>query len=253
MPATESSATIVTRRGDREIVLTREFDAPRELVFKAMTDPNHIPRWWGPRRYTTVVDKMDVRPGGKWRFINKGPDGEHAFRGEYREIVPPERIVTTEAFDESWYPGEAVGMIELSERPPGRTIPSDARRTQGSVGHVPVRAGAARDRTDSPPLQPPVPRDAHPEQHPAVIEAPDLGLPVGARAIADRDLEDPQVEPRGPEDEVEIPEGIHPGEFAPAESGATGSVVIRNSDRSFVSPRRAIAPIGAEDLNVNVP
>lgn len=91
-----STATTVTLPSDREILITREFDAPRDLVFKAMTDPDLIPRWWGPRAYTTVVDKMDVRPGGTWRFLNRMSDGsEHAFRGEYREVVRPERIVQT--------------------------------------------------------------------------------------------------------------------------------------------------------------
>src|SRR5712691_738154 len=96
MAAGSSTATKITLPSDREILITREFGAPRDAVFKAMTDPDLIPRWWGPRAYTTVVDKMDVRPGGKWRFINRPPDGaEHAFRGEYREIIPPERIVQT--------------------------------------------------------------------------------------------------------------------------------------------------------------
>jgi len=95
MATASSAATNVTLPSDREILVTREFDAPRDLVFKAMTDPTLIPRWWGPRQQTTIVDKMDVRPGGAWRFIHRGPDGETAFRGEYREIVAPERIVQT--------------------------------------------------------------------------------------------------------------------------------------------------------------
>ena len=86
----------VTRVSDTELRLTREFDAPRELVFKAMTDPALLSRWWGPRRYRTVVDELDVRPGGKWRMRNIGADGdEHAFRGEFREVVPSERVVWT--------------------------------------------------------------------------------------------------------------------------------------------------------------
>ncbi len=81
---------------DREIELTRVFDAPRELVFETMMDPELIPQWWGPRRYTTEVGKMDVRVGGKWRFLNRAADGtEHWFNGEYREIVPNERVVQT--------------------------------------------------------------------------------------------------------------------------------------------------------------
>lgn len=90
----------VTLPSDREIVMTRVFNAPRELVFKVWTDPNLIPQWWGPRSLTTTVDKMDVRPGGLWRFVQQGPDGnEYAFNGVYREIAPPERIVSTFEFE----------------------------------------------------------------------------------------------------------------------------------------------------------
>ncbi|TMG47455.1 MAG: ATPase [Chloroflexi bacterium] len=100
MAAASESKTKVTLPSDREILITREFDAPRDLVFKAMTDPDLIGRWWGPRNYETVVDKMDVRPGGTWRFIHRQADGtEFAFRGEYREVVPPERIVQTFEFE----------------------------------------------------------------------------------------------------------------------------------------------------------
>jgi uncharacterized protein YndB with AHSA1/START domain len=111
----------VTRVSDTELNLTREFDAPRDLVWKAMTDPALMSRWWGPRRYKTVVDTMDVRPGGKWRMRNIAADGgEHAFRGEYREIVPPERIVMT--FEYEPLPGHiSVETMTLTERD-GRTL-----------------------------------------------------------------------------------------------------------------------------------
>jgi len=111
----------VTRVSDTELHLTREFDAPRDLVWKAMTDPALMSRWWGPRRYKTVVDMMDVRPGGKWRMRNIAADGgEHAFRGEYREIVPPERIVMT--FEYEPLPGHiSVETMTLTERD-GRTL-----------------------------------------------------------------------------------------------------------------------------------
>jgi uncharacterized protein YndB with AHSA1/START domain len=90
----------VTKPSDRELEMTRTLDAPRELIFKTMLDPDLIPRWWGPRRYSTVVDKMDVRVGGKWRFANRAADGtEYWFNGEYREIVPPERVVQTFEFE----------------------------------------------------------------------------------------------------------------------------------------------------------
>ncbi|HEX5726482.1 MAG TPA: SRPBCC family protein, partial [Longimicrobiaceae bacterium] len=79
---------------DREIVLTRVFDAPRELVFRAWTDPEQVPLWWGPRGFTTTTHEMEVRPGGVWRFVMHGPDGtDYPNRVEYVEVVEPERLV----------------------------------------------------------------------------------------------------------------------------------------------------------------
>ncbi len=111
-----TSSLQVTTPSDREIVMTRVFDAPRELVFKAYTDPAVIPHWWGPRRYTTVVDKMDMRAGGAWRFVSRDADGnEFGFHGEYREVVPPERIVQT--FEFEGMPGHvSVETLTLVER-----------------------------------------------------------------------------------------------------------------------------------------
>lgn len=81
---------------DREIVLSRVFDAPRDLVFQAWTDPDHIDRWWGPDGFTTTTREMDVRPGGVWRFVMHGPDGaDYPNRIIYDEIVRPERLVYT--------------------------------------------------------------------------------------------------------------------------------------------------------------
>ncbi len=89
------TATITTP-SDREIHIERVFAAPRDRVFAVYTDPALIPEWWGPRGSTTVVDKMDVRTGGDWRFVTSDCDGrETAFRGAYREVSPPERIVQT--------------------------------------------------------------------------------------------------------------------------------------------------------------
>jgi len=86
----------LTTPTDREIRVERIFDAPRDRVFAAFTDPALIPEWWGPYDTTTVVDEMDVRPGGRWRFIARDCEGrETAFRGVYREVTPPERIVQT--------------------------------------------------------------------------------------------------------------------------------------------------------------
>lgn len=96
-----SSSFKATTPSDREIVLTRLFDAPRELVFEAMTRPEHVRRWWGnlDQRYSMPVCEIDLRVGGAWRFVGRGPTGEYGFHGEYREIVRPERLVFTEIYD----------------------------------------------------------------------------------------------------------------------------------------------------------
>ncbi|HEY0319182.1 MAG TPA: SRPBCC family protein [Solirubrobacterales bacterium] len=87
---------IVTTPSDREIHVERIFDAPRDRVFAVYTDPELIPEWWGPRGTETMVDEMDVRPGGRWRFLTRDSDGsEIAFRGVFREVTPPERLVQT--------------------------------------------------------------------------------------------------------------------------------------------------------------
>jgi uncharacterized protein YndB with AHSA1/START domain len=86
--------TNATSTADREIVTTRTFDAPRELVFKMWTDPEHIVQWWGPNGFTTTTYSMDVRPGGVWRFVMHGPDGaDYQNKITYLEIVKPERLV----------------------------------------------------------------------------------------------------------------------------------------------------------------
>ena len=90
----------VSTSGDRWIHMTRLFDAPRHLVFEAMTKPEHIKRWWGQLGdgYSVPVCEVDLRPGGAWRFVNRHPKGEAEFYGVYREIAPPERVVFTEIY-----------------------------------------------------------------------------------------------------------------------------------------------------------
>ena len=79
---------------DREIIITRVFDAPRELVWQAMTDPNHVVHWWGPRGFSTTIETMDVRPGGVWKHTMHGPDGtDYPNKSIFKEVVKPERIV----------------------------------------------------------------------------------------------------------------------------------------------------------------
>jgi len=105
--ATTTGATVLTTPSGREIVSERVFDAPRERVFTAFTDPELIPEWWGPRRLTTTVDKMDVRRGGAWRFVSRDSNGEEqGFRGTYREVTPPERVVQT--FEWEGMPGHVI-------------------------------------------------------------------------------------------------------------------------------------------------
>ncbi len=91
---------VAASSADREIVMTRVFDAPRELVFDAWTDPKHVAEWWGPRGFTTTVSEHDLRVGGLWRFVMHGPDGtDYQNRVVYREIVRPERLVYTHGSD----------------------------------------------------------------------------------------------------------------------------------------------------------
>ena len=100
--ARNSDTFTVTTPSDREIRMSRLFDAPRHLVFEAMSKPEHIREWWGRLGdgYSVPVCEVDLRPGGRWRFVNRHPHGEAAFHGVYREITPPERIVFTEIFEE---------------------------------------------------------------------------------------------------------------------------------------------------------
>src|SRR5262249_53904057 len=92
-----SAAALV---GDREIAITREFHAPRELVFEAFTDSRHLAHWWGPRGFRTTTSDMDVRQGGAWRFVMHGPDGrDYANEIIYVEVASPQRLVYTQSGD----------------------------------------------------------------------------------------------------------------------------------------------------------
>ena len=105
----------VTTPTEREIVLTRVFDAPREMVYDAWTKPELLRRWFGPRGTSMSVCEIDLRVGGKWRFVLRCPDGrEMGMHGVYRELVRPERTVHTECFDD--YPGESIVTGVLVER-----------------------------------------------------------------------------------------------------------------------------------------
>ena len=113
----------LTTPSDREIAMTRGFDAPRQLVFDAHTKPDLVKQWLlGPPGWSMPVCEMDVRVGGKYRWVwRHDRDGTSmGMGGVYREIVAPERLVTTEKFDEAWYPGESVNTLVLVEKA-GRT------------------------------------------------------------------------------------------------------------------------------------
>src|SRR5262245_30536597 len=100
--AANTDSFTVTTPSDNEIRMTRVFTAPRHLVFDAMTKPEHVTQWWGRLGdgYSVPVCEIDLRLGGAWRFVNRHPNGEAAFHGEYREITPPSRLVFTEIFED---------------------------------------------------------------------------------------------------------------------------------------------------------
>ena len=104
--------TTLTLPSDREILMTRKFEAPREVVWETLTDPDLIPKWWGFARDATEVKKMDVRKGGQWQFITRTSGGEVVdFHGEYREVKRPEKLVYTFLFGDM-EPGE--GFVEIT-------------------------------------------------------------------------------------------------------------------------------------------
>ena len=112
---TSSRSATVTLPSDEEILITREFNAPRHLVFKAWTTPELVRRWWHAGRGEMTVCEIDLRVGGGWRYVMVTPDGmEVAFHGEYREIVPGERLVSTEVY-EGMPDAEALDTMTLTE------------------------------------------------------------------------------------------------------------------------------------------
>ena len=115
----------IAEPGRQEIVITRVYDAPRTLVFKAFTDPNSVPQWWGPSYLTTTVEKMDIRQGGIWRFVQRDAAGnQYGFHGVYHESLAPERLVYTFEFEGA--PGNVLlTTITFEEQPGGKTKLTD--------------------------------------------------------------------------------------------------------------------------------
>jgi uncharacterized protein YndB with AHSA1/START domain len=145
---TESSKLLITTPSDRELAMTRTFDAPRHLVFDAYTKPELLKRWFGPVGWTLVVCEIDLRVGGSWRYTMKKVDGsEMRLSGVYREIVVPERIVSTESFDDPWYDGQALTTTTFSERGGKTTLMTrvhyDSQAIRDAVLKTPMESGVA--------------------------------------------------------------------------------------------------------------
>jgi uncharacterized protein YndB with AHSA1/START domain len=133
---------------DLEIALTRVFDAPRTLVFDAFTKPELLKRWFGPRGWSLVVCEVDLRVGGGFRFVLRGPDGtDMRMRGVYREIVPPERSVHMESFDD--YPGESQVTAVLVEQGGKTTLTATVLYPSREVRDAILKSGMEHGAAES--------------------------------------------------------------------------------------------------------
>ena len=132
----------VVVQGDREILMTRVFDAPRALVFKALTTPALLMRWFGPHEWSLVECEIDLRVGGAWRFLSRGPNGRTmGMRGTYREIAPPERLQYTETFDDFAHAGEALVIVTLVEENGRTTLTNLVRSPSRDVRDAVLKSG----------------------------------------------------------------------------------------------------------------
>ena len=138
----------VALRGDREVVHTRVFAAPRARVFAAFTEPDLLRRWYGPRGWTLLVCEIDLRVGGQWRYVTRQPSGREIVQfGVFTEIVEPERIAKTERWLD-WDPGEVLVTIELTERAGRTTLVSTTRYPSKQVRDQLLAAGADRGASE---------------------------------------------------------------------------------------------------------
>jgi uncharacterized protein YndB with AHSA1/START domain len=138
----------VTTPTDREIVLTRVFDAPRSLVFDAFSKPELLKRWFGPRGWSLVVCEVDLKVGGGFRFVMRGPDGkEMGMRGVYREIMPPERSVHMESFDD--YPGESQVTAVFVEQDGKTTLTATVLYPSREVRDIVIKSGMEHGAAES--------------------------------------------------------------------------------------------------------
>ena len=125
----------ITTPSDREIAMTRVFDAPRQLVYDAYTKPELLKRWLGVHNgWVLAICGIDLKVGGTYRYVWRGPDGmEMGMRGVYKELIPSERVVATEKFDQPWYEGEAVGTVTFDEQDGKTTLTMTIRYASKDV------------------------------------------------------------------------------------------------------------------------
>ena len=134
----ERNPVVVTSPGDRDIVVKRDFNAPRDLVFAAYTQPELLRRWFGPHGYTLAECAIDLRVGGHWRYLVRGDDGsEMVLQGYFREVEPPALLVTTEVFGEEY-------IVDVESIASARFDESDGRTTLTITVRYPT--GATRDQ-----------------------------------------------------------------------------------------------------------
>jgi uncharacterized protein YndB with AHSA1/START domain len=146
---THADTVEITTPSDREVVLTRVFDAPRALVFDALTTPDLLKRWYGPTGWSLVVCDIDLRVGGRWRYVVRRPDGkEIGQKGVYREIARSERIVNTESW-EDWDAGETLVTTVLTEVNGKTTFSSTIVFPSKEVRDTVVKNGLTRGVTET--------------------------------------------------------------------------------------------------------
>jgi uncharacterized protein YndB with AHSA1/START domain len=142
----DTPALTISTPSDREVVMSRAFSAPRALVFDAWTKPHLLERWYGANGWTLAVCEVDLRAGGAWRYVSRGPDGaEMTQRGVFRELLPPRRLVTSQSFDPPWNSGECLVTTTFAEAA-GRTtvtvtVRYPSRAARDAALRTPMRRG----------------------------------------------------------------------------------------------------------------
>lgn len=140
-----SKTQFIAEPGRHDMTVIRVYDAPRELVYKAWTDPEAIPQWWGPAYLTTTVDKMEVRKGGLWRFVQRDAQGnEYAFNGVYHEALAPERLILT--WEWEGLPGHVLlQTVTFEAQPDGGTKITDSAVFQSVADRDGMLQGGAEE------------------------------------------------------------------------------------------------------------